>query len=269
MRLLAVALSGGGAKGAAHVGALLELEKMGIKFDIVVGTSIGALVGAGYAILGNSNLLYEYALRLQKAPFIKKAPTSRKIPSILTCIGANLLPSTLPSFLYFYILKKVFKDITFEDLKIKFYCTAVKMESEALVIFNEGPLFPALKASMAMPGAFRPVKINGSKYIDGGTLEKLPILTAKKVGADKIIALKLLSKKIKYEEIKNASQAFDRMDSIRENIYDNLTKKFANVLIELPTEDFNTLDFTQTQALIDTGRKAVLEKKEEILEKIL
>jgi NTE family protein len=58
------------------------------------------------------------------------------------------------------------------------------------------------------------------------------------------------------------------MDTIRENIYDNLTEKFANVLIELPTEDFNTLDFTQTQALIDTGRKAVLEKKEEILEKI-
>jgi NTE family protein len=179
-----------------------------------------------------------------------------------------LLPSALPSFLYFYILKKVFKDITFEDLKIKFYCTAVKMDSGDLVIFREGPLFPALKASMAMPGAFRPFKINGSKYIDGGTLEKLPILTAKKVGADKIIALKLLSKKIKYEEVKNASQAFDRMDSIRENIYDNLTEKFANVLIELPTEDFNTLDFTQTEALIDTGRKAVLERKEEILEKI-
>ncbi len=266
--MLGVALSGGGAKGAAHVGALLELEKMGIKFDIVVGTSIGALVGAGYAILGNSNLLYEYALRLQKAPFIKKAPSSRKIPSILTCIGANLLPSALPSFLYFYILKRVFKDVTFEDLKIKFYCTAVKMDSGDLVIFREGPLFPALKASMAMPGAFRPFKINGSKYIDGGTLEKLPILTAKKVGADKIIALKLLSKKIKYEEVKNASQAFDRMDTIRENIYDNLTEKFANVLIELPTEDFNTLDFTQTEALIDTGRKAVLERKEEILEKI-
>ncbi|KUK82426.1 MULTISPECIES: patatin-like phospholipase family protein [Petrotoga] len=266
--MLAIALSGGGAKGAAHVGALLELEKMGIKFDIVVGTSIGALVGAGYALLGDSKLLYEYALRLQKATFINKVPASRKIPPILTCIGANLLPSTLPSFLYFYILKKVFKDITFEDLKIKFYCTTVKMESGDLVIFDEGPLFPALKASMAMPGAFKPVKINGNKYIDGGSLEKLPILTAKKLGADKIIALKLLTKKIKYQEIKNASQAFDRIDSIRENIYDNLTEKFANVLIELPTQDFNTLDFTQTQALIDTGRKAVLERKEEILEKI-
>jgi len=266
--LLAIALSGGGAKGAAHVGALLELEKMGINFDIVVGTSIGALVGAGYAILGNSQLLYEYALRLQKATIIKKLPASRKIPPILTCVGANLFPSVLPSFLYFSILKRIFKDTSFEDLKTKFYCTAVKMESGNLKIFGEGPLFPALKASMAMPGAFRPVNINGIKYIDGGTLERLPILTAKKLGADKIIALNLLSKKIKYEEIKNASHAFDRIDSIRENIYDNLTEKFANVLIELPTEDFNTLDFTQTNALIEVGRKAVLERKEEILEKI-
>ncbi len=99
----ALALSGGGAKGAAHVGALLELDRMGIKFDMVVGTSIGALVGGvGYAALGNVDLLYEYALNLQNTPLIKRAPpSSKEIKPFIKCLGSSMLPASLPSFLYF------------------------------------------------------------------------------------------------------------------------------------------------------------------------
>lgn len=266
--MLAICLSGGGAKGAAHVGALLELEKMGLKFDMVVGSSIGALVGAGYAILGSAKALYEYALKLQKLTFVKKVPSSRSIPSFIECFGANLLPSTLPSFIYFWPLKRFLKDWKFENLKIRFACTAVNIENgELKIFFDEGYILPALKASMAIPGVFKPVKINGKKYMDGGTLENLPILPAKKLGADKIIGLKLLSKKIKYNEIKNAAQAFERIDNIRENIMEGIYKE-DNIIIELPTQDFNTLDFTQTEKLIEIGQKTIFENKEYILENL-
>lgn len=266
--MLALSLSGGGAKGAAHVGALLELEELGIKFDMIVGTSIGALVGAGYSLLGEAKPLHDYALRLGKSVLLKKMPGSKNVPSFLTCIGANLLPSTFPSYVYFYILKKIFKGVKFEDLKMNFFCTAVNLESGELEIFNEGLLYPALKASMAMPGAFKPVKINGKRYIDGGALENTPVLTPRNLGADKVIVLKLLSKKIKFKEVKNSASAFERIDDIREKISEDLTKSGENLIIELPTENFHTLDFTQTKDLIETGRKAISDEKDLILETI-
>lgn len=264
----ALALSGGGAKGAAHVGALMELEKMGIKFDMVVGTSIGALVGVGYATLGNVDLLYEYALNLQKMPLIKKAPSSKEINSFIKCVGSSILPASLPSFLYFWVLNRILKGLKFEDLPIKFACTAVNMENGELTVFTEGEILPPLKASMAMPGVFKPVKIDGKKYTDGGTLEILPIQTTKSLGADEIIGLKLLSKKRYYTEVKNAADAFDRIDGIRENILQSITESDASIIIELPTENYKTLDFTQTEELIEIGRKAVLDRKDEILEKL-
>jgi len=267
--LQALALSGGGAKGAAHVGALMELEKMGIKFDMVVGTSIGSLVGVGYAALGNTDLLYEYALKLQKMTLIKKVPSSKEIKPFIRCFGANLLPASLPSFIYFWVLKAILKGLKFEDLAIKFACTAVNIGNGELKVFTEGEVLPAVKASMAIPGVFRPVKIDGVKYTDGGVLEILPIRTTKRLGADKIVGLKLLSKKINYNEVKNAADAFDRIDGIRENILQNITEKEADIIIELPTQNFNTLDFTQTEELIELGRNSVVDRKEEILEKLV
>ncbi len=265
----ALALSGGGAKGAAHVGALLELDRMGIKFDMVVGTSIGALVGVGYAALGNVDLLYEYALNLQNTPLIKRAPSSKEIKPFIKCLGSSMLPASLPSFLYFWVLNKILKNLRFEDLPIQFACTAVNIENGELTVFTQGDILPAVKASMAMPGVFKPVKIDGKKYTDGGTLEILPIRTTKRLGADEIVGLKLLSKKRDYSEVKNSADAFDRIDGIRENILQTITESDANIIIELPTEKYKTLDFTQTQELIETGRKAVIDKKDEILEKLI
>jgi len=99
-------------------------------------------------------------------------------------------------------------------------------------------------------------------------LEILPIRTTKRLGADEIVGLKLLSKKRDYSEVKNSADAFDRIDGIRENILQTITESDANIIVELPTEKYKTLDFTQTQELIETGRKAVIDKKDEILEKL-
>ena len=69
--------------------------------------------------------------------------------------------------------------------------------------------------------------------------------------------------------MKNAADAFDRIDGVRENILQNITEKEADIIIELPTQNFNTLDFTQTEELIELGRKSVVDRKEEILEKLV
>ena len=203
---IGLVLGGGGAKGAAEVGALKAIEAAGIKVDYIAGTSIGAVVGclyaAGYTADELEQLFTEQewlSLLTDRRDDLSSEPlkTVNGVTYILGfpvidmnnkafgVLGGNRVEQVLDSML-------ALKDaVEFEKLKIPFRCVAAEMQTASEVVLSEGTVPQAVKASMAIPGLFKSVTINGRKLIDGGMMNNLPVDVVREMGADFVIAIDL------------------------------------------------------------------------------
>lgn len=203
---IGLVLGGGGAKGAAEVGVLKVLEKYGIKPDYIVGTSIGSIVGGLYAA-GYSAAELETMFQTQEWLTLLTdrsstfANESYKVVDGVTyifgfpiidrqAIGLGVMKgSSIEHMLDSMASAKGCKD--FASLKIPFSCVAADIRSGKEVILHEGSVAKAMRASMAIPGVFKPVEINNQMLVDGGMLNNLPVDVCRKMGADIIIAVDL------------------------------------------------------------------------------
>ena len=177
---LAIALGGGGAKGYAHLGVLKAFGELDIDFDIVTGTSIGSLVGAVYAGGG-----------IEKLEKISGKITLAELPKIL--VPAFSKQGLLTGNYIKKLLKQVIEEENIEKLSKKFASVCVDINKGDTVIFTEGSIEKAIRASIAIPGLFTPV-VDGKKFlVDGGVLEPVPITAAKNLGADMVFAVDLIS----------------------------------------------------------------------------
>ena len=168
---VALVLGGGGAKGASAVGVLKYVEQSGVPIDMVVGTSIGSIVGGLYAM----------------------GQTSEQLDSLFRTRGwADLFTGSLMGDSIVRTLRDLTgREMTFESLQIPFRCVAVDMNKMKEVVLSEGDLAQAMRASMAIPLVFKPVKMDGMRLIDGGVLNNLPVDVARDMGADYVIAVDL------------------------------------------------------------------------------
>jgi len=157
---LGLVLSGGGARGIAHVGVIDALRSHGLAPDLIAGSSSGAIVGALAAADHSTQTMLEFFQRA--SPFRFSAVTVRK---------AGILDTSkvVASFLEY------FPDDSFEALKIRLFLTATDIVNARLSIFESGPLIPAILASCSMPMVFTPTEIDGRWYVDGGVLNNFPI----------------------------------------------------------------------------------------------
>ncbi len=160
---IGIAFGGGGAKGFAHVGVLKVLEKYGIKADFIAGSSVGAILGATYALGYNGEEILERAVT-----FKKKFSTLRNF----NFFSESLIKDK--------VINRAIKEVvgehtTFEDLKIPFVATAVDLESGQEISITQGKLWEVARASSAIPFVFTPVFLNGKYVIDGGTLNNVPV----------------------------------------------------------------------------------------------
>lgn len=177
----AIALGGGGAKGYAHLGVLKALKELDIHFDIVTGTSIGSFVGAVYAG-GGIEKLEEISLKINITD----------LPRILT--PAFSKHGLLSGNYINQLLKKVITQEKIEELPIKYAAVSVDINKGETVRFTEGNLGMAIRSSIAIPGLFTPV-IDGDRFlVDGGVMEPVPVNSARKLGADFVVAVDLISK---------------------------------------------------------------------------
>lgn len=157
---LGLALSGGGAKGFAHIGAIKAMEERGIYPNVISGTSAGAVVGALYAAGISPEEMLEHFMKHEVTDFLK---------------------FTLPNkaFLKYDGFAKFLKQILpvkyFEDLKIPLHVIASDFDNGKFVDFTSGELLPIIMASCTLPVIFEPVKINGVRYVDGGLFKNLPV----------------------------------------------------------------------------------------------
>ncbi len=177
---IGLALGGGSARGLAHVGVILALEAYNIPIDIIAGTSIGSVIGSLYASGATIEQLEEVALsiKMSKALFMLDSTLPHS-----GLISGDRIEKMLNQF--------ALKDKTFDDLSIYFAAVATDVESGAKVILNQGKVIDAVRASIAIPGIFTPVKYGDYYLVDGGVVDPVPVDVVQMMGADIIIAVSL------------------------------------------------------------------------------
>jgi NTE family protein len=174
-----LALGSGSARGWAHIGVIRALEEAGVRPDIVCGTSIGALVGAAYAA-GELDRLERWVLEL-------------KIGEVLGFLDLSLGSGVLKGDRLMDFFRRHFTDRRMEELERPFTAVATSLQTGAEVWMRRGSTFDAVRASIALPGLFAPVRWEGALLVDGGLVNPVPVSVARAMGADLVIAVDLAS----------------------------------------------------------------------------
>ncbi|MGD2130178.1 MAG: patatin-like phospholipase family protein [Lysobacterales bacterium] len=283
---IGLALSGGGARGGAHVGVLKVIEELGVPIDYVAGTSMGAIVGALYAIgypadgierlLGETN--WERALTDQPD---RRDRTMRKKENdaeflIPYRIGFNGGQVELPlgavegqhlDQLFHKVLLPVVRVHEFDQLHIPFRAVATDLVTGEEVVLSNGSLPDALRASMSVPGVFAPVRINGRLLVDGGMSNNLPVSVVREMGADIVIAVDISSPLLKEEDLKSVVNVTEQLTNFltrRSTEKQIASLGSQDVLIVPELGDFGSIDLTRSTEVITLGAKAAYAVKGEL-----
>jgi len=207
---IGLVLAGGGAKGSAHIGVLKVLEELRIPIDAIAGTSMGALVGGGYAAglsadeMDTAVTSVDWNQLFDDDPPRAEWPMRRKEESLRPTFGFSIgrrdgkfsLPKGAISgqevLLYLSQLTKDAEGANhFDQLPIPFRAVATDLETGEMVVMDQGPLPIAMRASMAVPGVFAPLETDDRIYVDGGLVRNLPVDIAREMGVDRLIVVKL------------------------------------------------------------------------------
>ena len=280
---IGLALGGGGARGLAHIGVLKVLIKENIPFDLITGSSMGAIIGGAFALLGDMNRISELASRLpEKIPQLEELQNVNSIPrnpkyavgrivSFIKELYVLNLEATRKSLVensqILPLLEEVFQQSTFEDLKIPFSAVATNLQTGKEVLLNDGLLTQAILASMAIPGIFEPVELNGQILVDGNVTSQVPIEAAKQMGADFVIAVNVEANIFKRKFDRGIDVLF-QVDEIRGAEINRLKLKEADIIIQPNIGHINWSQFTKVEECIRRGEEATLTSLDSIREAI-
>jgi len=239
---VALVLGGGSARGFAHVGVIRMLEQEKIPIDLIVGTSVGSLIGAIYAANPNSFELEWMAFELEKNDIFDFSLLSSKTGPVK---GDKLEK---------YVLKHV-KVKNIEETKIPFYAVACDLNTGEPVVFDKGPIEKAVRASSSIPGIFTPVSLNGRTLVDGGVIGSVAPETAREKGADIVIVVNIGKEITNYDTGNIVAITLQAIDIMSHKI-DNYKNKDADVLIEPEVGTVSTMDFSKKKELMLSGIKA-------------
>lgn len=271
---IGLALGGGGARGFAHLGVLKVLEQQGFKVDIVAGTSMGAVIGALYAIAQRAKEAEKTARSFNQASIVKELE-ERFSPHALDKQGRLAPFKKTISFLrdaYFWNLKAVkkwlidykpfealFKEVfgqrDFSSCRLPFVCTAVDIKAGEEIELDSGLLYEALLASSALPGVFPPLRWQGKILVDGGVLAPIPTQALRKRKADFILAVSLENRNL-HPNVSNSTGMLMSVDEIRHLKIVESCLKMADFVIEPEVRDYSWADFSRIDEIIAQGQIA-------------
>jgi NTE family protein len=275
----ALVLMGGGARGLAHIGVLRVLEKNGLVPDIVAGTSMGAIVGGLFAAGLSGAKLTEMLggmvlddtvdkparLNLFKRPknlfeYVMLSDYKNRFFSKMGLGKEDAIET---------YLKSCVGDARIEDLPIKFVCNAVDLVSGKEVLFTEGSLAKALRATMSLPLVFAPVRMRGMLLLDGGVLNSAPVEAAEKAGAEVTVLVDIHRplKKMAPEKIKNTFQVVQRMIDVAWAASFEERARHADFVLRVPV-DLGTLDFSEPRRIAMRGERVAAANLQHIEEAI-
>lgn len=276
---VALVLSGGGARGFSHVGVIRELERLGVKIDIVAGTSMGAMVGGGYASGYSVEQMQDIILGVDWKEMFALRPDRDEInwrrrqddfkglgtqEIGLSKKGVLFPDSVVPAQHLEIFLRSITRHVSsvtdLSKLSIPFAAIATDLDTgEAVVMQKDVTLADAMRSSMSVPGAFSPFPYKNHVLVDGGLAQNLPVEQAKAMGADIIIAVNAGTPLGKSKDIHSVAGVMGQMIGIlTERNVDHskslLTEK--DILITTDLTGFNAGDFQKAEAIIEAGEKS-------------
>jgi len=270
---IGLVLSGGGARGIAHIGVLKVLEELQIEPDYITGTSMGSVIGALYAIGYTADQLEELVLE-QNWDSLLLDKMFRKDVSIIDKKYDDIYIGKLPIVNYKIVLpagivggqriSKLFTDLTlsaqhindFSKLRTPFKCIATDLETGEAVIIDKGFLPEAMRTSMSIPSAFTPIHANEKLLIDGGLARNLPVIDAIEMGADIVIAVDVSSKLYEKEQLTSLVKVMEQSVNFRGLERSREQHKLCDLVIFPKVEKYGIVSFDECDSLIEIGEKA-------------
>jgi NTE family protein len=282
-----LALGGGAARGLAHLGVLKVFEDAKLPVHMIAGTSLGALVGGLYASRPDANYwidrvdqyLRSFRSRKTRLEVIRRLEMPNHKHGFFADM-ANLVrkgyfwgvTATKPAFIseeeYEAFLNPIIPDINIEATAIPFACVATDIYNGKRVVFTSGSLQVAVRASCALPGIFPPVRDSGMILIDGGWVERVPVIAAQNLGADVIIAVDVSSEISKFEDTSGLDIVL-RADAVTRVFLNSLLLDEADVTIRPHVGEVHWADFSDPRDLIHQGEIATLAQMVDIRKAII
>lgn len=275
---IGLVLSGGGARGVAHIGVLKVLEEMRIPVDYVVGTSMGSIVAGAYA-MGNrpqdlaqrigsvewDKVLNDNPPRVERSTYAKATERGNIVSGEVGFRDAEMrLPRGLNygqqiEFFFNTLAARTGEVAHFDELDIPFRAIATDIETGKMVVLDRGGIARAMRASMSVPGIFAPVEIDNRALLDGGLVRNLPVDVVRAMGADIVIAVNLGTPLLKRDQITSAFGVGQQMLNIltEQNVEASLRQLTPrDVLIRPQLGDFSAADFDNATRTISIGEAA-------------
>jgi len=250
-KTVALVLSGGGALGCAHIGVIKVLEKYNIPVDIVVGTSMGGVVGAAYAAGLSSEEMIDLACKFKAVNFFDMNFDNSGIFS-----GKGVMK----------VINKFLPDVNIEHLKKNFACVSADLLTEKEVVFKTGPVRDAVRSTISIPGIFVPFCKDKMLLIDGGVINNLPEDVAMEMGADIIISVDVIANCRLTKKPKNAiiSLFYSIFTSTKE--IQKLKAHYSDIMIRPDMKGLTPFSYGKEGALlaIKRGEKATLKEIQNI-----
>lgn len=278
---ITLVLSGGGARGIAHIGVIEELVKLNVNIASISGTSMGALIGGIYAV-GKLEEFKQWMLKVNRTKIFKLIDFSFSTQGLVK--GERI----------FNEIKEFITDVNIEDLPIKYTATAFDIANGREVVFDKGSLYNAIRASISIPTIFTPLTLGDSVFIDGGVVNNIPINTAKRVQNDIVIAVNVnagISDNVVYfseiEQLikqdkgtnktshrinKNVNYFFlvnNSLVTMTNHISNLILEKYPpDVLVEIPRNGAGIFEFYNAKTIINSGKEHFINSILEIQSKI-
>lgn len=288
---VALVLSGGGARGIAHIGAIEELEKQGFEITSLAGTSMGSLVGGVYA-LGKLREFKEWMLTLDKMKVFNLVDFSFSTQGLVK--GDRVLGR----------IQEFVSDKRIEDIGVPYAAVAVDLLNKKEIVFTHGSIFEAIRASISIPSVLTPVKKDNSLLVDGGVLNNIPVNHVHRTKGDLLVAVdvnadtplrKLKESKQESEEKKSVYR--EKLEQFQQHLKDmlpgnnetelgyfdlmnetislmtytiarnNMEKDPPDILVEISRQSAGTYDFFMAEELVERGRLAAREALERFKER--
>ena len=270
---VALALSSGGARGLAHIGAIEELEAQGYHISSIAGCSMGALIGGVYAA-GKLNEFREWMKTIDRKKMLGLIDFSLSLNHLVK--GTRIIEAIM----------EFVPDMNIEDLPIPYCAVATDLKAGREVMFRKGSLFKAIRASISLPSFYEPVKRNDMILIDGGIINPLPLNRVKRQAGDMLVGVDVSGHdyKAQWDELQRltAIQKHDKSlktkildmlipDNIEFNYYTVLSRASSlmirqnsilmtrlmnpDILIDIQMNRYGTFDFDKSEKLIAIGRQ--------------
>ncbi len=286
---IGLVLSGGGARGVAHLGVIEVLEEHGIPIDFIVGASMGSLIGGLYAIGYSSEAMlalidttdWEYVISLtedtdRRDLFIdqkliqKRGLFTLRFDGIVPVIPASVTPAQrLSSFINHLVLQGIYhvRD-SYDNLRMPFRTVATDIVTGERIVFDSGDLVQALRASISVPLIFAPVKMNDMLLVDGGLVSNIPVDIARYNECDIVIAVNTTSGLRAADQLNAPWEIADQIITIMQQRWNIAQLRIADVVITPPIDDYLGSDFDNMSLFIEEGRRSAKEAVDEIRQKI-